>query len=151
MSHLKIGDKAPNIVSVDQNQEQITLSQFKGRKVVLYFYPKDMTPGCTVQSCNLRDNYNLLIDEGYVVLGCSADSPARHVKFIEKHDLPFPLISDESKEVLNAYGVWGPKKFMGREYDGISRTTFVIDENGIIEDIITKVNTKEHASQIIRK
>ena len=151
MSHLKIGDKAPNIVSVDQNQEQITLSQFKGKKVVLYFYPKDMTPGCTVQSCNLRDNYNLLIDEGYVVLGCSADSPARHVKFIEKHDLPFPLISDESKEVLNAYGVWGPKKFMGREYDGISRTTFVIDENGIIEDIITKVNTKEHASQIIRK
>ena len=151
MSHLKIGDKAPNIVSVDQNQEEITLIQFKGKKVVLYFYPKDMTPGCTVQSCNLRDNYNLLIDEGYVVLGCSADSPARHVKFIEKHDLPFPLISDESKEVLNAYGVWGPKKFMGREYDGISRTTFVIDENGIIEDIITKVNTKEHASQIIRK
>ena len=151
MSHLKIGDKAPNIVSVDQNQEQITLSQFKGKKVVLYFYPKDMTPGCTVQSCNLRDNYNLLIDEGYVVLGCSADSPARHVKFIEKHDLPFPLISDESKEVLNAYGVWGPKKFMGREYDGISRITFVIDENGIIEDIITKVNTKEHTSQIIKK
>ena len=149
MSHLKTGDSAPEIKSIDQNGNVITLEQFKGSKVVLYFYPKDMTPGCTVQSCNLRDNYKTLLDKGYVVLGCSVDSPARHIKFIEKYDLPFPLISDESKEVVNAYGVWGLKKFMGKEYMGISRTTFVIDEKGIIEDIIEKVNTKEHTSQIL--
>ena len=151
ISHLEIGEEAPSISSVDQNGDVITLEQFKGKKVVLYFYPKDMTPGCTVQSCNLRDNYQVLLDNGFVVLGCSADSPERHVKFIEKHDLPFPLISDESKEVLNAYGVWGPKKFMGRVYDGIHRTTFVIDKDGIIEDIITKVKTKEHSNQILNE
>tara|TARA_B110000211_G_scaffold225179_1_gene277053 strand:+ start:49 stop:501 length:453 start_codon:yes stop_codon:yes gene_type:complete len=150
MKNLKIGDSAPEINSIDQNGNAITLEEFRGSKVVLYFYPKDMTPGCTVQSCNLRDNYKLLFKRGYVVLGCSADSPARHVKFIEKYDLPFALISDESKEVLNAYGVWGPKKFMGKEYDGISRTTFVIDEKGIIEDIIEKVKTKEHTSQVLK-
>ena len=146
---LKTGDKAPKINSIDQNGEIITLDQFKDKKIVLYFYPKDMTPGCTLQSCNLRDNYQMLLDKGYVVLGCSADSPEKHIKFIEKYDLPFPLISDESKEVLNSYGVWGPKKFMGKEYDGINRTTFVIDEKGLIEDIITKVKTKDHTSQII--
>ena len=146
---LKIGEKAPAINSIDENGEVITLEQFKGKKIVLYFYPKDMTPGCTVQSCNLRDNYQKLLDNGYVVLGCSADSPGKHQKFIEKYNLPFPLISDESKEVLNAYGVWGSKKFMGREYMGIIRTTFVIDEDGIIENIITKVNTKNHTTQII--
>lgn len=149
MTKLNIGDVAPKISSIDQNGQAITLEQFKGKKVVLYFYPKDLTPGCTVQSCNLRDNYQTLLDSGYVVLGCSADSPARHIKFIEKHELPFSLISDESKEVLNAYGVWGPKKFMGKEYDGIHRTTFVMDENGIILDIITKVKTKAHTSQIL--
>ena len=146
---LKIGEKAPAINSIDENGEVITLEQFKGKKIVLYFYPKDMTPGCTVQSCNLRDNYQNLLDNGYVVLGCSADSPGKHQKFIEKYNLPFPLISDESKEVLNAYGVWGSKKFMGREYMGIIRTTFIIDEDGIIENIITKVNTKNHTTQII--
>ena len=146
---LNIGDKAPAINSIDENGEVITLEQFKGKKVVLYFYPKDMTPGCTMQSCNLRDNYQTLLDNGYVVLGCSADSPERHQKFIAKHDLPFSLISDQSKEVLNAYGVWGPKKFMGKEYDGINRTTFVIDKDGIIKDIITKVKTKVHTSQIL--
>ena len=150
MKNLKIGDSAPEINSIDQNGNAITLEEFRGSKVVLYFYPKDMTPGCTVQSCNLRDNYKLLLKRGYVVLGCSADSPARHVKFIEKYDLPFALISDESKEVLNAYGVWGPKKFMGKEYDRISRITFVIDEKGIIEDIIEKVKTKEHTSQVLK-
>ena len=149
MTHLKIGDLAPEINSGDENGKTITLDQFKGSKIVLYFYPKDMTPGCTIQSCNLRDNYKILLERGYVVLGCSADSPAKHVKFIEKHDLPFSLISDESKQVVNDYGVWGPKKFMGKEYDGISRTTFIIDEKGIIEDIIEKVNTKEHTSQIL--
>ena len=149
MQNLKIGDSAPEINSVDQNGEAITLEQFKGKKIVLYFYPKDMTPGCTVQSCNLRDNYKALLDKGYVVLGCSVDSPARHIKFIEKYDLPFSLISDEGKKAVEDYGVWGPKKFMGKEYMGISRTTFVIDEKGIIEDIIEKVNTKEHTIQIL--
>lgn len=147
---IKIGEKAPEINSIDQNGEKITLKQFLGKKIVLYFYPKDMTPGCTTQSCNLRDNYQALIDNGFVVLGCSADSPERHQKFIDKYNLPFPLISDERKEVLNSYGVWALKKFMGKEYMGIIRTTFVIDENGIIEDIITKVNTKEHTSQILK-
>ena len=150
MSKLKIGDKAPAIDSTDQNGDPITLEQFKGMKVVLYFYPKDMTPGCTVQSCNLRDNHEALIDKGYIVLGCSADSPARHLKFIEKHNFPFSLISDESKRVLNDYGVWGPKKFMGREYMGITRTTFIIDENGVIEEVIAKVDTKNHTSQILK-
>jgi len=147
---LSIGEKAPSINSIDQNGSVITLDQFKGKKVVLYFYPKDMTPGCTMQSCNLRDNYQLFIDNGYVVLGCSADSPVKHQKFIEKYDLPFPLISDENKEVVNNYGVWGPKKFMGKTYEGITRTTFIIDEKGIIQDIITKVKTKDHTSQIIK-
>ena len=149
MTHLKIADKAPAINSIDQNGDAITLKQFKGKKVILYFYPKDMTPGCTIQSCNLRDNYQSLLNKGFVVLGCSVDSPARHVKFIEKYDLPFSLISDEDKKVVEDYGVWGLKKFMGKEYMGISRTTFVIDEKGVIEDIIEKVNTKEHASQIL--
>ena len=147
---LKIGEKAPSINSIDENGEVIKLEQFKGKKIVLYFYPKDMTPGCTVQSCNLRDNYQKLLDNGYVVLGCSADTPEKHQKFIKKYNLPFPLISDESKEVLNAYGVWGPKKFMGKEYMGISRTTFIINEQGVIEDIITKVNTKNHTAQIVK-
>jgi len=150
MTHLKTGDNAPEINSVDQNGDTITLEQFKGKKVVLYFYPKDMTPGCTIQSCNLRDNYKVLLDKGYVVLGCSVDSPARHVKFIEKYDLPFSLISDEDKKVVEDYGVWGLKKFMGKEYTGISRTTFVIDEKGVIEDVITKVDTKDHTSQILK-
>ena len=149
MTHLKTGDLAPAINSVDQNGNAITLKQFEGKKIVLYFYPKDMTPGCTIQSCNLRDNYQTLLNKGYVILGCSVDSPAKHQKFIEKYDLPFPLISDESKQVVNAYGVWGPKKFMGKAYDGISRTTFVIDEKGVIEDIITKVDTKQHTNQIL--
>ena len=136
------------INSINQNGEAISLENFKGKKIVLYFYPKDMTPGCTVQSCDLRDNYNRLIEAGYVVLGCSADSPERHLKFIEKHNLPFDLISDETKEVLNNYGVWGLKKFMGKEYHGINRTTFIIDKDGVIEDVIIKVKTKEHTAQI---
>ena len=147
---LKIGDIAPAINSIDQNGEQITLEQFKGKKIVLYFYPKNMTPGCTIQSCNLRDNYQTLLDKGFVVLGCSADSPARHIKFIEKYDLPFSLISDEDKKVVEDYGVWGLKKFMGKEYMGISRTTFIIDEKGVIEDVITKVDTKQHTNQILK-
>ena len=147
---IKIGHKAPEINSIHQNGEKITLKQFLGKKIILYFYPKDMTPGCTAQSCNLRDNYHQLLGNGYVVIGCSADSPEKHQKFIDKYDLPFPLISDQSKEVLNKYGVWALKKFMGKEYMGIIRTTFVIDKNGIIEDIITKVKTKEHTQQILK-
>ena len=149
MSKLNIGDKAPEINAVDQNGNQITLDQYKGKKLVLYFYPKDMTPGCTAQSCNLSDNYNLLQKNGYDVIGVSCDSVKRHQKFIDKYSLPFNLISDEDKKVVNDYGVWQLKKFMGREYMGIVRTTFLIDENGIIDEIITKVNTKEHINQII--
>tara|TARA_B100000482_G_C12568243_1_gene282884 strand:- start:743 stop:1195 length:453 start_codon:yes stop_codon:yes gene_type:complete len=150
MSKLNIGDKGPAINAVDQNGNQITLDQYKGKKVVLYFYPKDMTPGCTAQSCNLSDNYKLLQKKGYDVIGVSCDSIKRHQKFIEKYDLPFNLVSDEDQKVVNDYGVWQLKKFMGREYMGIMRTTFLIDENGVIEDIITKVNTKEHTTQIIK-
>ena len=150
MSKLQIGDKAPEINAVDQNGNNITLEQYQGKKVVLYFYPKDMTPGCTAQSCNLSDNYNVLQKNGYDVIGVSCDSVKRHQKFIEKYSLPFNLISDEDQKVVNDYGVWQLKKFMGREYMGIVRTTFIIDENGIIEEIITKVNTKEHTTQIIK-
>ncbi|MDB9895380.1 thioredoxin-dependent thiol peroxidase [Flavobacteriales bacterium] len=149
MTHLKKGDKAPVFNSINQNGEIVSLVDFLGKKIILYFYPKDMTPGCTAQSCDLRDNYKKLINSGYIVLGCSADSPARHLKFIDKYELPFDLISDEKREVLNSYGVWGPKKFMGREYDGIHRTTFVINEQGVLEDVITKVKTKEHTKQIL--
>ena len=149
MSNLKIGDRAPEINAIDQNENSINLESYKGKKVVLYFYPKDMTPGCTAQSCNLSDNYQLLQQKGYEVIGVSCDSVKRHQKFIEKHNLPFNLISDEDQKVVSDYGVWQLKKFMGREYMGIVRTTFIIDENGLISDIISKVNTKEHTAQII--
>lgn len=148
MTHLKIGDKAPDFKVLNQAEKEIQLSDFKNDKLVLFFYPKDMTPGCTAEACNLRDNYKMLQKQGYQILGISADSPARHVKFIEKYELPFDLLADESKEMINAYGVWGPKKFMGKTYDGIHRTTFII-EKGIIKEIITKVKTKEHTQQII--
>ena len=149
MSNLKIGDRAPEINAIDQNEKSINLESYKGKKVVLYFYPKDMTPGCTAQSCNLSDNYQLLQQKGYEVIGVSCDSVKRHQKFIEKHNLPFNLISDEDKKVVSDYCVWQLKKFMGREYMGIVRTTFIIDEKGLISDIISKVNTKEHTTQII--
>jgi peroxiredoxin Q/BCP len=149
MSKLQIGDKAPAINAIDQNENSINLELYSGKKVVLYFYPKDMTPGCTAQSCNLSDNYQLLEEKGYEVIGVSCDSVKRHQKFIEKHNLPFNLISDEDQKVVNDYGVCQLKKFMGREYMGIVRTTFIIDEKGLISDIISKVNTKEHTTQII--
>ena len=149
MTTLKAGDKAPDFSGLNEKDETISLNDFKGKKLVLYFYPKDMTPGCTTQSCNLRDNYDILLKQGYEVLGVSADSTKRHIKFIEKYDLPFSLLADEDHTVLNAFGVWGPKKFMGKEYDGIHRTTFVIDENGTIIEVIGKVKTKEHTEQIL--
>jgi len=149
MTHLKPGDKAPDFKAKDQNGNEISLKDFAGSKLVIYFYPKDNTPGCTAQACNLRDNYEALLSNGYKVVGVSADSEKSHQKFIEKYDLPFPLISDTDKEMLEAYGAWGPKKFMGRQYDGIHRITFVIDEKGIISEVIEKVETKKHFSQII--
>ncbi|MBW6497924.1 MAG: thioredoxin-dependent thiol peroxidase [Bacteroidales bacterium] len=149
MTHLKPGDKAPDFKGKDQNGNPIGLADFKGSKLVLYFYPKDNTPGCTAQACNLRDNYDVLLKQGYKVVGVSADNEKSHVKFIEKFELPFPLIADTEKEILKAFGVWGPKKFMGREFDGIHRTTFIIDEKGVIAEVIEKVDTKNHTAQFI--
>jgi peroxiredoxin Q/BCP len=149
MTTLKPGDKAPDFKGKDENSKEINLADFKGNKLVIYFYPKDSTPGCTSQACNLRDNYDVLLSKGYKVVGVSADSEKSHQKFIEKNNLPFPLIADTEKEILKAFGVWGPKKFMGKTYDGIHRTTFVIDEKGVIEEVIEKVNTKDHTAQII--
>ncbi|MEC8610349.1 MAG: thioredoxin-dependent thiol peroxidase [Bacteroidota bacterium] len=149
MTNLKEGDKAPNFKVVNQNDQLLTLADFKGKKLVLFFYPKDNTPGCTAESCNLRDNYTELKSMGFEILGVSADSVQSHQKFISKFDLPFDLLADTSKEIIQSYGVWGPKKFMGKEYEGIHRTTFIIDENGFIEKVITKVKTKEHSQQII--
>lgn len=149
MVELKIGDQAPEFETENQNGEIIKLKDFRGKKVVLYFYPKDDTPGCTNQACNLRDNYELLQQKGYTVLGVSADKAAKHQKFIAKYDLPFDLLMDEDKVIMNQYGTWGLKKFMGREYEGILRTTFIIDEKGVIEDIISKVKTKDHTNQIL--
>ena len=150
MTHLKPGDKAPSFSVKDQSGKLITLDDFAGSRLVIYFYPKDNTPGCTAQACNLRDNYDALLKAGYKVLGVSADSEKSHQGFIEKFNLPFPLLSDTDKEMLQAYGVFGPKKFMGNTYDGIHRTTFVIDEKGYISEVIDKVDTKNHTSQIIR-
>lgn len=150
MTKLKEGDQAPGFKGVDQEGNPISLDDFKSHKLVLYFYPKDSTPGCTSQACNLRDNYDYLLENGYKVVGVSADSEKSHKKFIDKHELPFPLIADTEKEIIKAYDVWAPKKFMGKEFMGIIRTTFVIDEDGKIEEIIDKVKTKDHTNQIIR-
>ncbi|PWJ42369.1 thioredoxin-dependent thiol peroxidase [Sediminitomix flava] len=146
---LEIGQKAPLFTAKDQNGEAISLEEFKGKKVILYFYPKDNTPGCTAQACNLRDNYELLLEKGYVVIGVSSDSEKKHQNFIAKHELPFPLIADTDQKVHELYGTWQEKKNFGKVYMGTVRTTFVINEEGIIEEIIKKVKTKEHAEQII--
>ncbi len=148
MFHLNIGDDAPELDIKDQNGKVHKIVDYHGKKVILYFYPKDMTPGCTTQSCDLRDNYESLKADGFEVIGVSADDEKRHQKFIEKHDLPFNLLADVDKELLKRYGVWGEKKFMGKIYDGIHRTTFIIDENGKIQSIIKKVKTKIHTEQI---
>ena len=149
MKHLRIGDQAPNFSIKDQDGKTISLLDFKGKKLILFFYPKASTPGCTMEAKNLRDNYNNLLKKGFEILGVSADSEKRQKNFCIKNELLFSLLVDEEKEVINAYGVWGLKKFMGREYDGIHRTTFVIDENAVIEQIIEKVKTKFHTEQIL--
>ncbi len=149
MLKLKEGQKAPIFSAKNQKGNNISLTQFLGKKVVLYFYPKDNTPGCTAQACNLSENIDNLKKNGFIVLGVSPDSEKSHLKFISKYNLSFDLIVDESKSICKLYGVWGPKKFMGREYDGVHRTTFLIDENGLIDKIITKVNTKNHTEQIL--
>ena len=146
---ISIGDKAPQFEGVDQNGKAIKLSDFAGKKVVLYFYPKDNTPGCTAESCNLRDHNDDFQAKGYQILGISSDSSKSHQKFIEKFDLPFPLIADEDKSIHEQFGTWIEKSMYGRKYMGTQRVTFVIDEKGLIENIIEKVKTADHASQIL--
>lgn len=149
MTTLKQGDKAPDFSAADQDGNLHKLSDYKGKKLIVFFYPAANTPSCTVEACNLRDNYSDLKAKGYELLGVSADTKKKQANFISKHQLPFPLLADEDHAVINAFGVWGPKKFMGREFDGIHRTTFVIDEKGVVEKVIEKVKTKEHAAQIL--
>jgi peroxiredoxin Q/BCP len=150
MTTLKVGDKAPNFSGLDQNGTSHKLTDYTGKKLVVFFYPKASTPGCTAEACDLRDNYARFQSNNYALLGVSADNAKAQLKFVEKYDLPFPLLADEEKSVIQAFGVWGPKKFMGKEYDGIHRTTFVIDENGVIEEVITEVKTKAHSAQILK-
>jgi peroxiredoxin Q/BCP len=150
MGHLNEGSKAPMFEGIDQNGKAIKLTDFTGKKVILYFYPKDNTPGCTAEACNLRDNYDSLLDKGYAVVGVSPDTEKSHKGFAGKYSLPFPLIADTSKKILNDYGVWGEKKLYGKSYMGVLRTTFIIDEKGIIEKIIEKVDTAGHTEQIFK-
>ncbi len=147
--NLKIGDKAPAFTGKDQDGNTVKLSDFKGYNLILYFYPKDDTPGCTAESCDLRDNYEMWLSRGYKVLGVSPDDQESHKKFIKKYDLPFPLLADPDKEIIKAYGAWGTKKMYRKEYEGLLRTTFVIDVNGVIQSIFQKVKTKEHTAQIL--
>jgi peroxiredoxin Q/BCP len=149
MSTLIKGDKAPVFAGVDQDGQPVSLNDYAGKKLVLYFYPKDDTPGCTAEACSFRDNYDKLLSAGYDVLGVSTDPVKSHKKFVDKFTLPFRLLSDTEKTVSEAFGVYGLKKFMGKEYMGINRTTFLIDEKGIITDVISKVDTKKHAEQIL--
>lgn len=148
---MNIGDKVPEILGRDQDGKEVKLADFKGKKLVLYFYPKDNTPGCTTEACNLRDNYQRFLDAGYAVVGVSVQDEKSHKKFIEKHELPFPLIADTEQTLNNAFGVWGEKSMCGRKYMGTFRTTFIIDEEGKVERIITpkEIKVKEHAAQIL--
>ena len=149
MMTLKVGDKAPEFEALDEQGNTVKLSDYKGKKLIVFFYPKASTPGCTVEACNLRDHYSELQNNGYELLGVSADSQKRQQNFKNKFNFPFPLLADENKAVIDAFGVWGPKKFMGREYDGIHRMTFIVNEDGIIERVIDKVKTKVHSEQIL--
>jgi peroxiredoxin Q/BCP len=149
MSRPQVGEVAPDFTAKDQNGKDISLKDYRGKKVILYFYPKDLTPGCTAESCDFRDNYGSLTSKGFEVIGVSADSEKSHQKFIEKHELPFTLIADTEKEVIKSYGAWGEKKFMGKTYDGILRSTFVIDEHGKVAAVIEKVKTKAATEQVL--
>ena len=149
MTPLKVGDKVPAFSVTDDRGNSQSLSDYSGKKLVVFFYPKANTPGCTAEACDLRDHYKELLDAGFSFLGVSADSEKKQRNFSAKYDLPFPLLADEDKEVINAFGVWGLKKFMGKEYDGIHRMTFIINEEGVVERVIEKVKTKEHAAQIL--
>lgn len=149
MRKLSTGNKAPDFSGINQNGETVQLADFKGKKLVLYFYPKDNTSGCTAEACSLRDSYDSFVAQGYSIVGVSIDGIVSHQKFAKKYLLPFNLIADTDKKIVEAYGVWGEKKFMGKTYMGTVRTTFIIDENGIIQNIIEKVDTKNHAKQII--
>ena len=148
---MNIGDKAPEVLGTDEQGREIKLSDFRGRKLVLYFYPKDSTPGCTNQACNLRDNYERMLSKGYAVVGVSVQDARSHQRFIEKYQLPFPLIADTEKTLVQQFGVWGEKKMAGRTYMGTLRTTFIINEEGIVEEIITpkQIKVKEHVAQIL--
>ncbi len=149
MTHLNIGDQAPNFSGENEKGETISLSDYAGKKLILFFYPKDNTPGCTAEACNLRDNYSELQEKGFELLGVSPDSPKKHTNFIKKFEFPFSLLADTELETIKAYGIWGLKKFMGKEYEGVHRTTFVIDEEGKVLEIFKKVKTKTHAEQIM--
>ncbi len=149
MAFLKKGDKAPEFTGINQNGDEVRLSDFRGKRVILYFYPKDNTPGCTAESCSLRDGYDDLRNKGFEVIGVSPDSAASHTNFRAKYDLPFTLLADSDKTILKAYGAWGMKKNYGREYEGVLRTTYVISETGSIEEVITKVNTKDAVRQVM--
>lgn len=149
MNMLKVGDKVPEFSSKDQSGNTINLSDYKGKKLVIFFYPRANTPGCTAEACNLRDNYKLLQEQGYEILGVSEDSQKKQTNFKDKYAFQYPLLADEDHTVIETFGVWGPKKFMGREYDGLHRTTFVIDGEGTIEKVIEKVKTKDHAAQLL--
>lgn len=151
MNTLQAGDTVPNFTVNDEAGNSVSLSDYKGKKLVVFFYPKANTPGCTAEACNLRDHYKELQDAGYSLLGVSADSEKKQANFKNKFDFPFPLLADENKEVINAFGVWGYKKFMGKEYDGIHRKTFLVDGNGVVERVIDKVKTKDHAAQILEE
>jgi len=149
MNMLKVGDKVPEFSSKDQDGNTINLSDYKGKKLVVFFYPRASTPGCTMEACNLRDNYKVLTEQGFELLGVSADTERKQANFRNKHKFPFPLLADVDHTVINTFGVWGPKKFMGRTFDGIHRTTFVIDKEGVVEKVIEKVKTKDHAAQLL--
>ncbi len=149
MNTLKAGDKVPEFTSKDQDGNEISLSDYKGKKLIVFFYPRANTPGCTAEACNLRDNYAELQAQGYELLGVSEDSAKKQANFRNKYEFPFPLLADEDHTVIETFGVWGPKKFMGKEYDGLHRTTFIIDESGVVSNVIDKVKTKDHAAQIL--
>ena len=149
METLKVGDKVPEFTTVDQNGNTISLSLLRGKKTIIFFYPRANTPGCTAEACNLRDNYQKLKTLGFQLIGVSADNSKKQKSFADKYELPFTLLADEEKVVIGAFGVWGPKKFQGREYDGIHRTTFIVNKEGVVDKVISKVKTKEHAAQIL--